>query len=57
MEQPLMKILLLTLALASLALGACKHRNKIATDTAKNPVMYPTAKPVGTYNVGYGYVK
>ncbi|MEM6278816.1 MAG: hypothetical protein AAF733_05010 [Verrucomicrobiota bacterium] len=52
-----MKILLLTLALASLALGACKHRNKIATDTAKNPVMYPTAKPVGTYNVGYGYVK
>lgn len=43
-----MKLTLLTLALtfASLALGACKHRN--AT---------PVATPSGTYSTGYGAVK
>lgn len=43
-----MKLTLLTLALvfASLALGACKHRNKT-----------PVATPTATYSTGYGAVK
>lgn len=43
-----MKLTLLTLALAfaSLALGACKHRNKT-----------PVATPTGSYSTGYGAVK
>jgi len=43
-----MKLVLLTLglALASLTLGACKHRN--AT---------PVATPSATYGTGYGSVK
>jgi len=39
-------LLTLVLALASLTLGACKHRNKT-----------PVATPTGSYSTGYGAVK
>ncbi|GEM_PF-1473565 len=51
-----LSILFLTIAAASLFLGACKHRNKQTCCGTKNPVAYPT-QTSGSYSGGYGYVK